>query len=176
MNQEDNTSTIDNIHCFETNQKKQTEHVLSKLQQVFHDGYRPARGTEPYDFTLKNECKAYRLVNCFGHMFNLKNQQLNDYQFGPYPIYSAFNEIDKDPDNKASQRMLDFIKEIGLKVEECAPDKLIDDFKSWKIALYFGKYNNNQKDFHYLLEEAPGLWSSKIGFEPCLEHIYQYGF
>lgn len=60
---------------------------------------------------------------------------------------------------------------ILLKIEECDPSKPIKDFKSWKIALYFlnTKYD---KDFHYLLEESPQNWSSKLGFEPYVEYIH----
>lgn len=147
-----------------------TQHLLRKLNQVFKDGYRPARGNESYNVVLDNGVKAYTMVNCLGHIFNLRNQQLNDYQFTPQRMYGAFDNIGYNSNKKAAKRMFDFIAETGLKIEECDPHKIITDFKSWKIALYFEE-NKVSKDFHFMLEEAPQCWSSKIGFGPYTEHI-----
>ena len=153
------------------NQEDPTQHLLRKLRQVFKDGYRPARGNESYDVMLNNGAKAYIMVNCLGHIFNLRNQQFNDYQIMPYKMYGTFDGIGFNKHKKAAKRMLDFIKETGLKVEECDPNKTITDFKSWKIALYF-EDSEYRKDFHYLLAETPQLWSSKVGYRPFVEHIY----
>ena len=155
-----------------TDQSDQTEHLLSKLRQVFKDGYRPARGTESYNVKLANDVKAYTMVNCLGHIFNLQNQQFNDYKFKPYKMFGYFPRLGLNSNDKAADRMFDFIKETGLQIEECAPDKPIEDFKSWKIALYF-EDNKWHRDFHYLLEDAPQRWSSKVGFKPYVEHIYE---
>lgn len=151
--------------------EKRTEHLLSKLQQVFRDGYRPARGTQSYNIMLKNKAKIYAMVNCFGHIFNLQNQQFNDYHFDAFPLFGNFSGMGYEPQDKAAKRLLEFIRAAGLKVEACDPTKTVEDFKSWKIAIYFEK-NPHKRDFHLLLEEQPNLWSSKIGFEPCVEHIF----
>ncbi len=159
-------------------QTQQTEHIIRKLWQVWRDGYRPARGNESYEYRLKNKTLASTMVNCMGHIFNLRNQQLDDYDFGPFQIFNDFPSINQDPYEKTVKQMFDFIKETGLKIEECAPDKTIDDFRSWKIALYFenkiincGNQNIYRRDFHYQLEEGPQLWSSKLGFTPSVEYI-----
>lgn len=152
--------------------EKRTELLLRRLQQVFHDGYRPARGTQSYNVKLKNKTKAYAMVNCYGHAcFNLQNEQLNDYNFETMPLFGNFSGMFYDTQSQATARMLDFIRATGLRVEECDPDKPIEEFKSWKVGIYFEKHEY-KRDFHLLLEEQPHLWSSKIGFEPCLEHIY----
>ena len=147
-----------------------TQHLLRKLNQVFKDGYRPARGDESYNVMLDNGVKAYSMVNCLGHIFNLRNQQFNDYQFAPYRMYGAFDNIVFNSHKKASKRMFDFIKAVGLQIEACDPNQPITDFKSWKIALYF-ENKPDYHDFHYLLEEAPNQWSSKLGFRPHVDHI-----
>lgn len=136
-----------------------THHLLSKLHQVFKDGYRPARGNESYAAQLKNGVLAGDMINCFGHTFNLRNQQLDDYQFTPDRIYGYFPAEPGASGQTRAQPMLDFIQETGLRVAACDPNEPITDFKSWKIALYFAP-----SDFHFLLEEAPGRWSSKLGF------------
>lgn len=160
----------------ELNPAEQREHLLRKLNQVFKDGYRPARGSESYDVKLKNGLYTYEGVNCLGHIFNLRNKQFDDYDFGPYHMYGRFTNpyfgIGKsiEFEDKTKDIMFDFIKEVGLKIEECDPSKPIEDFKSWKIALYFlnTKYH---KDFHYLLEDSPKNWSSKLGYQPHVERI-----
>ena len=150
--------------------EKRTEKLLTTLQAVFRDGYRPARGAEPYNVTLNNGVRLYSMVNCFGHIFNLRNAQFNDYHFDSFPMYGNFPGMFYDPQDKALGRMMDFVRATGLQIEECDPKQPIEDFKSWKVALYFEDHPH-KRDFHYLLEEQPCLWSSKIGFEPCVEHI-----
>lgn len=151
---------------------QEKEYILGKLHQIFKDGYRPMRGDESYNTFLKNGSQVYDLVNCFGHTFNLRNQQFEDYNIKPYRLYGRFSDYEDSVyfENKTAQSIFDFIKETGLKIEECKPDDKITDFRSWKIALYF--YNNwNHKDFHFLLEEKPKKWSSKLGFHPYVEHV-----
>lgn len=142
------------------------EYMLRKLYQIFQDGYRPARGRESYNVMLDNGLPAYDQVNCFGHIFNLRNQQFNDYQFLPERRYGRFPRAPWDDNRAWANKMLDFIREVGLRVTECDPTRPLNDFKSWKIALYF-----SAKDFHYLLEDTPQNWSSKYGFSNYLGHI-----
>lgn len=149
------------------NQDSQTRHLLSKLQQVFRDGYRPARGDESYQVKLKHQYYAYDRVNCFGHIFNLRNQQFNDYQIKPYELYGNFFDNNR---SDLTQNLFDFVRATGLTVEPCAPGRTITDFQSWKIALYLD-FNTFDNDFHFLLEDAPHKWSSKIGFSPYVEHL-----
>ncbi len=155
------------------NQEK-TEYILKVLHKVFKDGYRPARGNESYYKKLKNGLYVGNMINCMGHIFNLRNQQFDDYKIEPYKLFSHgysypyFTGFMKDAYKyeESAKLMLDFIKEVGLKVEECSPNEIISDFKSWKIALYF-----SSRDFHYLLEDRHQNWSSKIGNKNLVEQI-----
>lgn len=139
------------------------EHLLRKLHKVFKDGYRPARGNESYwDHALfdgRNRTYLIDRVNCFGHIFNLRNQQFKDYGFKPYNLYGRFDKEKLRQPAAFAQDLLDFIKETGLRVTECDPKEPINDFKSWKVALYFAP----TIDFHFFLEDAPQKWSGKLG-------------
>ena len=147
------------------------DHLLGKLRQVFRDGYRPARGAESYNVRLKNGLWAYQQVNCLGHVFNLRNQQFNDYDFKPYRMFGDFVLGPWENKHAWLGQMLDFIKDTGLKVEECSPKETITDFKSWKTALYFVRFGYSAGDFHYLLEDMPNQWSSKCGFRDNFEQL-----
>jgi len=157
------------------NQEK-TKYILNILYKIYKDGYRPARKNESYNVKLKNGFYAGSMINCMGHIFNLRNKQFNDYKIEPYNVFDFFGEVCTEPyfmdflkynnKEKNAQLMLDFIKETGLKVAECAPDEMITDFKSWKIALYFSK-----NDFHYLIEDVPGHWSGKDGDTNIVEFL-----
>lgn len=154
--------------------KEKTEYILRILQRVFEDGYRPARGNESYYKKINNGLYVGNMVNCMGHIFNLRNQQFDDYKIEPYKLFSHgyahpyFMGFMKGANkhDESAKLMLDFIKEVGLKVEECSPIESIKDFKSWKIALYF-----SSNDFHYLLEDSPQNWSGKVGNKSIVEHV-----
>ncbi len=152
-----------------TGHENQREHepLLRKLQQVFRDGYRPARGRQSYRVKLDNGLPAYQQVNCLGHIFNLRNEQFNDYNFMPYGQYGHFPRSPWDNNQVWAQKMLDFIAAVGLEVAACDPVLPITDFKSWKIALYFSPH-----DFHYLLEDTPQNWSSKWGFSDFTDRFH----
>ena len=152
--------------------QRDTERLLTRLRKVFKDGYRPARGPQTYSTVIDHYTEAFNVVNCLGHALNLTNEQLSDYHIIPYKMFGRFPEIAKDSNRVASGRLLDFIKAIGLKIEPCDPNKPINDFKSWKVALYFENNCWWHKDFHFLLEEAPYVWSSKIGFTSYMENLY----
>lgn len=157
-------------------EKEETKYIIKKLYKVFKDGYRPARRDESYDVKLKNGLYAGSMINCMGHIFNLRNKQFDDYKIKPCRVYDFKGETYSEPyftdfikyheSKKDAELMLDFIKETGLKVAECAPDEDIRDFKSWKIALYFSR-----GDFHYLLEDFAGSWSGKDGDSKVVEYF-----
>lgn len=151
-------------------EKAQTQYLLRKLNQVFKDGYRPARGNESYCYRLNNGDYASDMVNCFGHVFNLRNHQFEDYQIVPaiekwgHRYFTGFfNHGSTNPER--AQLMLDFIQETGLKVTECDPAEPVTQFDSWKMALYFG-----EEDFHCFLEDTPHQWSEKLGFNTRVNH------
>lgn len=81
-------------------------------------------------------------------------------------MYGYFPQSPWENNRDWAAKMLDFIKEIGLRVQECDPLEPVTDFRSWKIALYF-----SIDDFHYLLEDTPNQWSSKCGFSKRLEQL-----
>lgn len=157
------------------NQEK-TRYILKVLNKVYKDGYRPSRFNEPYDVKLKNGLDAGCMINCLGHTFNLRNKQFDDYNIKPYKISNFLGEtlpvpyftefLKYDNNQKNADIMIDFIKKTGLKVVKCAPNEIITDFKSWKIALYF-----SSNDFHYLLEDFSGAWSGKDGNFNIVEHF-----
>jgi|GEM_PF-1912394 len=155
-----------------TGQQEDIQQLLTRLQKVFKDGYRPVRKTESYSVTISNYTKAFNVVNCLGHVFNLTNQQLEDYHIVPYRMFGCFPKLNKKSNFQTKHDLFDFIQETGLKIEECAPDKTITDFKSWKTALYF-ESDGRYKDFHFLLEDAPQIWSSKVGYTSYFEHLYE---
>lgn len=150
----------------------QTRYLLHKLNRVFKDGYRPARGNQPYDQFLKSGVMAEDMVNCLGHIFNLRNQQFDDYFIAPADEYwheSYFTGFMRQANNdcrKVAELVVDFIRETGLKVAECDPAEPVTDFKSWKIAMYF-----SEVDMHYLLEDVPQKWSGKLGFSDQVERL-----
>jgi len=154
--------------------QERTEYILKILYKIFKDGYRPARSNETYYKKLKNGIYVGNMINCMGHIFNLRNQQFDDYEIEPYKSFSHgyaypyFTGFMKDAYkfDESAKLMIDFIREVGLKVEECYPNEKITDFKSWKIALYF-----SSRDFHYLLEDSHQNWSSKIGNKNIVEQI-----
>lgn len=155
-----------------TEQDKYLEHAVKKLHKVFiEDHYRKARNPkESYDVPLKNGAYAYSIVNCLGHVLNLQNKQFDDYNFKPYPLFGSFPGLSRKPLESAAEDIFYFFKQIGLKIEEYDPTQINEDFCSWIAALYF-EDNQEHHDFHFILQEYHGLWSSKIGFEPCKEHL-----
>ena len=162
----------------------QRQHLISKLYQVFAvDGYFPVRHNEPYLVRLNNGIMPFTFVNCVGYALNLTNEQFNDYQIEPYNLFGNFPGIREDTNEQAVQRITDFFREIGLKVQECDPKKRITGSGAWKIAFYF-KDDPYDKDCHVMLEEDCQLlmleedyqlWSCKGGFGPVIEHMITTG-
>ena len=158
--------------------RETSEYLIKKLYKIFKDGYRPARGGEPYDFFYK-ETAIGLYTNCLGHaMFNLTNAQFADYDIRP-PRYITENYYcgfidsidDLDYDYNADKYLLDvekifgeietFVRETGLKIEECSETFAPEDFNSWKVACYLSE---GLADYHFMLQEQNGVWSSKNGF------------
>ena len=151
---------------------KELRDIQQKLNKIFiKDGYIPAREDGGYTEVLSNGIQARQLVNCMGHScFNLTNRQLEDYDIG----FARDKEFyfGKMLDNKRSQlqcadHIRSFIKSVGLKVHDCEPEYELKDWRSWKVALYF----YGLEDYHFLLHERDGSWSSKAGDSPTL-HYY----
>lgn len=150
--------------------EEQSHYVIQTLYHLIHkEGHIPSRDIfEPYQTQLNNQVQAFTLVNCLGHALNLSNQELNDFLIKPYRIYGHFPQIRKACKAVGAQQTFDFLNEIGLKVEPCAPDEKIKNSKSWKIAFYHDKIT---KDWHYFLEEMPNCWTCKMGFSPSVQLV-----
>ena len=165
--------SIGNVLFAPVDDERSKKHLLRKLSRVFKDGYRPARGAESYNVRLDNGFWAYQQVNCLGHVFNLRNQQFNDYNFLPIPMFGFFPQAPWEDNHDWARKMLAFIQATGLQVEECDPVMPITDFRSWKTALYFSQPRGwGLPDFHFLLEDAPRQWSSKCGNDNAFEQFY----
>lgn len=147
--------------------KNTSNYIAGVLWQIFRDGYRPSRKAQSYNVILKNGVAAYKLFNCVGHAcFNLTNQQFEDYNL-KLPTFqeSYFGSFLSEKSRHATiKNILNFISKTGLEVEKCKEDDVIDDFKSWKIALYTAF-----DDYHCLIEDEAGSWSGKISYTPDME-------
>ena len=155
----------------------QRQHLISKLYQIFAvDGYFYVQGKRKqlYLAPLNNGIMPFTFVNCVGHTLGLTNEQFNDYQIEPYNLFGNFPGIREDTNEQAVQRITDFFREIGLKVQECDPNKRITGSGAWKIAFYF-KDDPNNKDCHLMREEDYQVWSCKDGFTPVVEHMITTG-
>ena len=152
------------------------DYIIEKLWQVFKDGYVPSRGKESYDYELSNKSgNIYNFTNCLSHAcFNLTNKMFDAYNINPPKFhdcsYFGLMMHPGDTDGKIAQRILYFIRETGLKVEDCDPNIPVRDFNSWKMALYTAN-----DDYHLLLEEPARrtarffrshrrIWTSKAGY------------
>lgn len=144
------------------------EQTLSKLYKVFKDGYRPSRLKQSYCRTIKMNdgsiIKPLKILNCVAHaFFNPTNQVLRDYGFSHEDaVFGNFNPF-KGPFSTFSE-ILHFVKDAGLKVEECSRKKQINQFGSWKVDAYFRMLFTNP-DYHFMLQESRGIYSHKQGFD-----------
>lgn len=143
------------------------EGTIKKLYKVFKDGYRPSRLKQTYCMWIKtNNREGFNpidICNCVAHaFFNPTNEILKNYGFDSQDdIFGTFGA------NQGSaavfSEILHFVKDVGLKVEECARDTTISNFKSWKVDAYF-RYISTNPDYHFMLQESRGIYSHKWGF------------
>jgi len=142
--------------------------IIKKLNKIFSLGYTPSRDNETYKCLLKNHYQATHLINCFAHScFNLTNRQIEDYQityeesrgFRVLPSWTTYNYEDN------LNYLVKFVEATGLNIEECSLYANINH-NQWKIAYFV---NNKTYDFHFMLQEKDGKWSSKRGKEPDIE-------
>ena len=154
----------------------QVESAIKILHTFFKQGYFPSRDRQSYGvFLPQAKIQAQNLVNCMAHAcFNLTNAQLNTPAFQEFKGFYTGGMVDGNTDTKEVQteKMLHFIKEVGLKVEECDPDAVLKDFRSWKVGLYF-RYSDvwEDLDYHYCLQEKDNTWSSKFSSYLQLDHF-----
>lgn len=145
--------------------------VVKQLKNIFKNGNIPSRGRELYG-------KLTWDFNCLFHAcFNLPNSilkklNLDDDQF---LIYNPFGNLEGDKIQIKSE-MFKFIKDCGLHISKDHKLTLLKNQR--RVALYFSQAYEKGfglKDFHFLLQEKDGTWSSKAGsseveFGLTLEH------
>ncbi|MBQ8908828.1 MAG: hypothetical protein IJY90_00850 [Clostridia bacterium] len=143
---------------------------MLKLRRLLSLGYLPARGNQSYRMVHTSTAREMTfLVNCVAHtFFNLTNQQLENFDSLDGMNFRGFLFEDEDC-SVSYKRVIDFVKRTGLNVTNTSFKAPVED-NSWRVAVYFqiddnGKYG---ADFHFLLEENDGMWSSKEGSFPDL--------
>ncbi len=167
-----------------------TKPVIKVLKKIYKDGYVASRGLESYIFKIQEDAMAYKYVNCFGHAcFNLKNQHFIENNLTPadtncfggliecnelsateysklctqYILNSAY-----DKPEEVTSRLFETVTSAGLVVDKCLEKSILKN-NQWKVALYFLKSPNHLIDYHFLLQEKDGRWSSKMGHSQNLE-------
>lgn len=138
--------------------------TINILQEIVKSGYVPKRCQQSYDYVTKLGLPAYCLANCFSHAcFNLTNDMFDKYSFDEDMKKSInhFYEFPFDSNECIEGRMINLIKEVGLKITLTKPSAILKE-NEWKVALYFSK-EGLFKDFHLLLREKDNTWTSKEG-------------
>ena len=145
--------------------------TILKLQQIFKLGYVPSRGGQSYRIAENGIIKNYASIpNCFAHAcFNLTNEQLARFNEADFRAFRGFVQSVFHMNNYIAKDLFDFVKECGLKVQR-SNGKLPKYSNEWKVALYFGT-ERFKKDYHFLLLEKDGTWSSKIGCESEIKYF-----
>lgn len=137
--------------------------IIKKLNNIFKLGYIPSRGNQVYK-PYVSEC-----FNCVEHtIFNLKNEHVTDYKITPFQSRIFWNlncEGSADP-QKIEKRILEVVTSTGLCIQKTNEYKEIES-NQWKIAYYFSPQWN---DYHFMLQENDGSWSSKAGVCSKLEY------
>ena len=137
--------------------------TILKIKKIFKLGYIPSRGNENYKIVDGNNVTNYApLINCLGHAcFNLTNEHLKDFDKNDASILRNFIQSPLHANTYIAKDIFNFVKKCGLKIKPTKRHSLLKD-NEWKIALYFGWYGY-RKDYHFLLQEKDGTWSSKWG-------------
>lgn len=148
------------------------ENIIKNINTIFRQGYVPSRGAESYRSLLPNGVRICRVTNCLEHAcFNLTNKQLAECKidtkssdlFGNFEALNISNE-------KYEADILKLVRNVGLEVKKCPENKILKN-NQWKVAMYFEDMGD-RRDFHFMLQEKNGMWSSKQGDLDTVE-IYQ---
>ncbi|MBE7073888.1 MAG: hypothetical protein E7379_02215 [Clostridiales bacterium] len=148
--------------------------TILKLNRLFSMGYMPSRGDESYKVIHKNtNNETTFLVNCMAHScFNLTNQQLAEFDELDSKNFKQFY-WEGEEQSEIYGRILKFVRRTGLKVERTSLSHSVGKGQ-WKIAVYFiDRVNDERKkpDFHFILQEKDGVWSSKEGSFPYIRYF-----
>lgn len=142
------------------------ERTILKLYKLVRLGYVPSRGLEHYSKSTA------RLVNCFEHAFyGLTNAQIKIVGLDLEDKETFGNIFSTNPMQDNIQKIFYFIRETGLKIEECDYSAVVKKPES-KVALYFQK-NLFREDFHFYREEksrfGKTFWTGKAGFSSVVQ-------
>ncbi|MBE7073889.1 MAG: hypothetical protein E7379_02220 [Clostridiales bacterium] len=156
----------------ETQQKTRQMPTILKLKKIFSLGYLPSRGDESYTLLHRDtNIEFSKIANCLAHsFFNLTNEQLEDFNLFDSGTFRWFY-LDEN-DERALDRVLEFVEKTGLKVEETSLEQDLAP-NQWKVAVYFRVRENKNviPDFHFILQEKDGVWSSKEGAFPTIDYF-----
>ena len=150
--------------------EKAKKRLVKKLNRIFSLGYIPSRENQSYKFKLNNGLKTGDLINCFFHAcFNLTNNQIKKFKisFEEADVLWHYYPTEKGVDRNYISTLVKFIESTGLSINECKQNTKMN-YNQWKIAYY---YNNQNFDFHFMLQEKDGKWSSKLGSSRNLEYF-----
>ncbi len=146
--------------------------TLEKLYMVFKGGYRPSRLLQSYyDVTVDQKfADVSQITNCLAHaFFNLTNDILLDYGFTKEDK-ETFRNWQGD-ESTIFDDVVHFVRDTGLKVEECSKTIILKDPKSWLVHAYFRPEDEPwaKKDFHFVLDESPAgksvpFYTHRLGF------------
>ncbi len=157
------------------------EPVIKSLNVILKKGYLPSRGREFYGpYTCRMNCLGHSVFNLTNFLIDVFDQEtlkngLSEYDYFFTNVFGGFNENNLEIERK---RMFNFIEKTGLKVEIEKVGQILKP-NQYKIAFYATdnfnkKRNGGGGDFHFILQEKDGFWSSKAGngeveFLPKLE-------
>lgn len=145
--------------------------LAKKLGGVIKQGYMPQRGLQTYMFAycFDPEIVMGDIINCFGHaVFNLTNEMIVKLGLTMEEIEPMWRFGEKQAQGiKFTDEIEDFVRQTGLKIEPCELHTKMKK-NQWKIA-YYMRHPAEGLDYHFILQERDGRWSSKNGQRPKVE-------
>ena len=145
--------------------------LVKKLGEVFKQGYMPQRGTQTYMYAycFDPEVLMGDIINCFGHAaFNLTNEMIEKLGLTMEELEPIWRFGEKQNQGVTfSDEIEGFIRQTGLKIEPCGLHTKMKK-NQWKIA-YYMRHLSEGIDYHFILQEKDGRWSSKNGQRPKVE-------
>lgn len=150
--------------------EKARKRLIKKLNRIFSLGYVPSRENQSYKYKINRGMRTGDLINCFAHAcFNLTNNQIKKFKisFEEANAFWHYYISEKGVDRNYITSITEFIESTGLSINVCRQNAKMN-YNQWKIAYY---YNNEILDFHFMLQEKDGKWSSKLGSSRNLEYF-----
>ena len=152
--------------------KEEKIHPLLKIRQIFSMGYLPSRKDQTYQIVSQNGKTYGRQMNCLAHAcFNLTNELFDKLQFDDCDryIFDA-KRYPYEPEDHVVKNFIKKMQYCGLRVKKCKATTKTKT-NEWKVALYFGSTAMLDKDYHFIIQESDGKWSSKVGWLSEVEYL-----